>query len=202
MIDPRSPGHRGHQGLWIADLTATARPQEPDTGLLHQVVQADRIQATGLPPEMAVQRAAANILLGSRQPIEDLKETSRRRRDLMVKGLRKAGWNVSAPRATLYLWTRIPEGYADSSDAGRLHLVEASWDEKTITYNNRPEPGPQIGTVGRVAVSDRRECPLEIDLDGRKEVSIALVPVNCDGAGFFSRESKYPAQLVVKFELK
>jgi LL-diaminopimelate aminotransferase len=63
---------------------------------------------------LAVQRAAAKILLGSRKPIEDLRRIYAARRDLMVQGLRSAGWNVPSPAATLYLWARIPSGYADS----------------------------------------------------------------------------------------
>lgn len=64
---------------------------------------------------MAIQRAAAKILLGSKKPIEDNRATYKARRDAMVKGLAECGWKVSIPRATLYLWTRIPEGFADSA---------------------------------------------------------------------------------------
>ena len=33
------------------------------------------------------------------------------RRDLVVKGFRELGWEVEPPKATMYVWMRVPEGY-------------------------------------------------------------------------------------------
>lgn len=38
-------------------------------------------------------------------------KTYQRRRDVLVAGLRKAGLEVEAPRATFYVWPRVPAGY-------------------------------------------------------------------------------------------
>lgn len=35
----------------------------------------------------------------------------RTRRDVLIEGLRKAGWEVEAPSATMFVWARIPEPY-------------------------------------------------------------------------------------------
>jgi len=35
-----------------------------------------------------------------------------KRRDLMVKGLHEAGWRVDNPKASMYIWAKIPEPYA------------------------------------------------------------------------------------------
>jgi len=43
-----------------------------------------------------------------------------RRRDMMVKGLREAGFELESPRATFYLWIRVPEGYTSTDLASRL----------------------------------------------------------------------------------
>lgn len=48
----------------------------------------------------------------------------RARRDLMVKGLQELGLPVVPPKATFYLWFKVPEGYTSASFAERL-LVEA-----------------------------------------------------------------------------
>lgn len=34
-----------------------------------------------------------------------------RRRDVLIRGLRQAGLSVDTPRATFYVWPRVPEGY-------------------------------------------------------------------------------------------
>ncbi|HMB71333.1 MAG TPA: aminotransferase class I/II-fold pyridoxal phosphate-dependent enzyme [bacterium] len=88
---------------------------------------------------LAVQRAAARILTGSRKPIDDLKAIYRRRRDLMVEGLRNAGWNVDVPPATLYLWTRIPPGFPDS-----MTFTEKLFDETGVQLS----PGSAFGASG------------------------------------------------------
>jgi LL-diaminopimelate aminotransferase len=38
-------------------------------------------------------------------------QTYRRRRDILVRGLRRAGLEVDSPRATFYVWPRVPAGY-------------------------------------------------------------------------------------------
>ena len=35
-----------------------------------------------------------------------------KRRDVMVKGLQEIGWPVENPRASMYIWAKIPEAYA------------------------------------------------------------------------------------------
>jgi alanine-synthesizing transaminase len=34
-----------------------------------------------------------------------------KRRDVLVKGLHEAGWMVDVPKASMYVWARIPEPY-------------------------------------------------------------------------------------------
>ena len=33
------------------------------------------------------------------------------RRDVLVKGLHEAGWMVDVPKASMYVWAKIPEAY-------------------------------------------------------------------------------------------
>ncbi len=91
-------------------------------------------------------------------------------------------------------------GASQSTNAGGLHLVEAPWDEATITYNDRPTPGEEVGALGAVALGDVSERLLRIDLRGRSEVSLAIVPKSTDAATFRSRESDDPPQLIVAYE--
>ena len=38
-------------------------------------------------------------------------DTYRSRRDALIDGLARAGWDVPAPRATMFVWAKIPEAY-------------------------------------------------------------------------------------------
>jgi LL-diaminopimelate aminotransferase len=44
----------------------------------------------------------------------------RRRRDILVGGLRKLGWNVPSPKATFYVWAPVPPGYDSARFATEL----------------------------------------------------------------------------------
>lgn len=59
----------------------------------------------------AVQRAAITALeedLAGREPVAAVYES---RRNVLVSGLREAGWNVPSPKATMFIWAPIPKGW-------------------------------------------------------------------------------------------
>jgi len=58
-----------------------------------------------------VQVAAINALDGPRENVAETVDVYRRRRDAFVEGLSKIGWEVTRPKATMYLWCPIPERY-------------------------------------------------------------------------------------------
>ncbi|AHN76856.1 alanine transaminase [Pandoraea pnomenusa] len=58
-----------------------------------------------------VQVAAIAALEGDQQCVEEIREQYQRRRDVLYKGLTEAGWAVDLPRASMYIWARIPEPY-------------------------------------------------------------------------------------------
>lgn len=73
----------------------------------------------------AVQEAGIAALKGIDRPeVRGIKETYRERRDALVGGLCEAGWDVSPPRATFFLWTRCREGWTSMEAAAHL-LKEA-----------------------------------------------------------------------------
>jgi LL-diaminopimelate aminotransferase len=55
--------------------------------------------------------------------VASMNELYRRRRDLMVDALRKIGVDVTPPKATIYIWAPVPEGF-DSSSAYCEHVLE------------------------------------------------------------------------------
>jgi LL-diaminopimelate aminotransferase len=68
----------------------------------------------------AVQRMAITALEGSQDCIEEHNAIYQKRRDRLVEALRVCGLRVNNPRASLYIWARIPSGYTSAQYATRL----------------------------------------------------------------------------------
>jgi len=62
-----------------------------------------------------IQVAAINALKGDQTCVSDIVQTYRKRRDVLVRGLNRIGWQVEAPKATMFLWARIPEKFRHMS---------------------------------------------------------------------------------------
>jgi alanine-synthesizing transaminase len=59
-----------------------------------------------------IQVASIVALEGPQECVEEIRTTYQRRRDVMVKGLHDIGWKVEVPRASMYVWAKIPDPYA------------------------------------------------------------------------------------------
>jgi alanine-synthesizing transaminase len=57
----------------------------------------------------------------------EIRETYRKRRDVLVKGLQEAGWPVEPPKASMFLWAKLPEAFEDlgSLEFSKLLMSEA-----------------------------------------------------------------------------
>jgi len=62
----------------------------------------------------AVQEAGIEALTGPQDSIANHNKVFQERRDIMVDGLNDMGFNVAKPKATFYLWFRIPKGFKSS----------------------------------------------------------------------------------------
>jgi alanine-synthesizing transaminase len=58
-----------------------------------------------------IQVAAIVALDGPQKCVEEIRVKYEKRRDVMVKGLHEAGWMVENPKASMYVWARIPQHY-------------------------------------------------------------------------------------------
>jgi LL-diaminopimelate aminotransferase len=63
----------------------------------------------------AVQLAAATALELGDAEAKAMSGLYQRRRDLVVGALREIGVQVEAPKATIYVWAPVPEGYSSAS---------------------------------------------------------------------------------------
>jgi LL-diaminopimelate aminotransferase len=99
----------------------------------------------------AVQLAGIEAIKGDQACVEEMSRIYTERRDLMVKGLRDSGFEVEVPKATFYLWIKVPKGYTSARLATRL-LEEAGL---VVT------PGNGFGEPGegyfRIALAQKKE---------------------------------------------
>ena len=68
-----------------------------------------------------------------------------------------------------------------SADAGKVYIVDPDWDEREITWSQRPEPKRRIAQIG--AVGEKEQITRQIALvdPDTKILSIAIVPSSTDG---------------------
>jgi alanine-synthesizing transaminase len=55
--------------------------------------------------------ASILALEGPQECVGEICENYRKRRDVLVDGLNKIGWPVALPKATMFVWARIPEQF-------------------------------------------------------------------------------------------
>jgi alanine-synthesizing transaminase len=58
-----------------------------------------------------IQVASILALEGPQECVQEIRDTYRKRRDVLVKGLNGLGWQVPTPRATMFVWAAVPERY-------------------------------------------------------------------------------------------
>ena len=60
---------------------------------------------------LPIQVAATAALNGPQDYVENLRGMYKERRDILAEGLLDAGWNVTVPEASMFLWAPLPEAY-------------------------------------------------------------------------------------------
>jgi len=58
-----------------------------------------------------IQIASVIALRGPQDCVEDMRRVYERRRNVLVKGLKQAGWPIEPPKATMFAWAQIPEAF-------------------------------------------------------------------------------------------
>jgi len=74
-----------------------------------------------------IQIAGIIALEGDQSVVADIVEVHRRRRNVLVDGLNKIGWNVPKPKGTMFVWAPIPEAFRamGSLEFAKLLIQEA-----------------------------------------------------------------------------
>ena len=88
-----------------------------------------------------IQVAATAALNGDGSDIEAVRETYKKRRDVMVDSFTKAGWSVPAPQATMFAWAPVPDRFRD---IGSLEFSKMLIEEAQVAV----APGVGFGEYG------------------------------------------------------
>ncbi len=89
----------------------------------------------------AVQIAATEALKGPQDSVQALVEIYRERRDVLVDGLNAIGWPMEKPKATFYVWARIPHKYSALTS---MEFAELLMHETGVVVS----PGTGFGEYG------------------------------------------------------
>ena len=74
-----------------------------------------------------IQIASIIALNGPQDCVREIVDIYRERRDALVNGLNRIGWPVDSPKATMFLWARIPEAFQEmgSIEFSKMLIREA-----------------------------------------------------------------------------
>lgn len=88
-----------------------------------------------------IQVAAIAALEGPQDCVEEIRAKYEQRREVLVKGLHEAGWMVTKPKASMYIWAKIPEAYR--------HLGSLEFAKRLLTQAKvSVSPGIGFGDYG------------------------------------------------------
>jgi alanine-synthesizing transaminase len=88
-----------------------------------------------------VQVASIVALEGPQDCLDEIRLKYQKRRDVLAKGLHEAGWMVDVPKASMYIWARIPEAY---QAMGSLEFAKKVLEEAKVAVS----PGIGFGEYG------------------------------------------------------
>jgi len=74
-----------------------------------------------------IQVAAVSALEGDQSVVEEIRQMYKSRRDTLCNGLSSVGWDVEVPKATMFVWAKIPPQFSHMSSLEfcKLMLQEA-----------------------------------------------------------------------------
>ena len=124
---------------------------------------------SGVP--QAIQAMGIEALNGPIDSVDDRNAVYQRRRDLVVEALQRIGLHVDPPRASLYVWARIPDGYTSAE------LTEMLLEERDIVVT----PGSGYGRYGEGYIRLSLTIPESELQRGLKRLEAWAIPPRAGG---------------------
>ena len=88
-----------------------------------------------------IQVAAIAALEGDQTCVEEIRDMYQSRRDVLCEGLNNVGWEVTPPKATMFVWAPIPEQY---KEMGSLEFTKKLLQDAKVAVS----PGIGFGEYG------------------------------------------------------
>lgn len=88
-----------------------------------------------------IQIASIIALNGHQDCVSEITEIYKSRRDALVDGLKRVGWNIEKPKATMFVWAEIPEKY---KKLGSIEFAKFILKEAKVAVS----PGIGFGEYG------------------------------------------------------
>jgi alanine-synthesizing transaminase len=85
--------------------------------------------------------AAAVALNGPQDCVDEIRATHKRRRDVLVDSMRRAGWEIPSPPASMFAWAPLPEAFRE---AGSMLFSKLLIEEAAVAV----APGVGFGEYG------------------------------------------------------
>ncbi len=101
-----------------------------------------------------IQVASAAALNGPQDCVDEFRKLYKDRRDILVEGLHKAGWMVESPKASMFIWAKIPDKF--------LHLGSLEFSKQLMEKAHvAVAPGIGFGQYGddyvRIALVENKQ---------------------------------------------
>lgn len=120
---------------------------------------------------LPIQKAAVAALTGPQDCVKSTRLAYEKRRDVLVDGLNAIGWQIEKPRATMFVWAKIPAPFTNSEEFTKELLKKAG---VLVTPGSAFGPSGE-GHVRMALVQDEEELQYAIHsiaqsgiLDGAK----------------------------------
>jgi len=88
-----------------------------------------------------IQVAAAAALNGPQDCVEEIRGVYKGRRDTLVESMKRAGWDIPAPPASMFAWAPLPEAFRE---AGSMLFSKLLIEEAGVAV----APGVAFGEYG------------------------------------------------------
>jgi alanine-synthesizing transaminase len=89
-----------------------------------------------------IQIAGIVALRQGEEPVKKQALEYQRRRDVLVEGLRRIGWEVESPKATMFVWAKYPKEWRDQM--GSIDFSMKLLEEAEVAVS----PGRGFGEAG------------------------------------------------------
>lgn len=88
-----------------------------------------------------IQVAATAALNGPQNVVNDIRDIYRKRRDVLIKSMSRAGWEIPLPKATMFAWAPIPKKYVNK---GSIYFSKLLLKKAALAVS----PGIGFGSYG------------------------------------------------------